>query len=112
MADPTDRDAVEEIEMSTGCQVRPLVASAGELADAAQRYYRGIITKMIPRRAPFGFPGKEAGPPTQPTHHVSDEAPTEVKLQALVDVLVERGIVDKDAWLDAVRRLIKERAGE
>jgi len=111
MADPLDLDAVEEIEMSTGCQLEPVVARAGELADAASRHYRGVITKMIPRRPPFGGPG-ESAPTTQPTHKIADEASLELRLQALVDHLAERGVVDREALSELVRRLVKERAGE
>ncbi len=103
MADPLDLDATEEIEMSTGCHLEPLVARAGELADAARRYYRGVITKMIPRAA---------GPITQPAHNIVDEAPLELKLEALVQLMIDRGQLDESAWHEAIRRLIKARAGE
>ena len=107
MADPLDVDAVEEIEMSTGCQVEAVVARAGDVAEAAQKHYRGVITKMIPRK-PFG----DSAPVTQPTHKIADEASVELRLQALVDHLVEKGLVDRDALAEAVRRLVKEKAGE
>jgi type IV pilus assembly protein PilB len=108
MADPLDLDAVEEIEMSTGCQLEPVVARAGELADAAGRHYRGVITKMIPRR-PFG---ESAAPTTQPTHKIADEASLELRLQALIDHLAERGVVDREALSELLRRLVKERSGD
>jgi type IV pilus assembly protein PilB len=107
MADPLDVDAVEEIEMSTGCQVDAVVARAGDLAEAAQKHYRGVITKMIPRK-PFG----ENAPVTQPTHKIADEAAVELRLQALIDHLAERGTIDKDALAESIKRLIKEKAGE
>jgi MshEN domain len=107
MADPLDVDAVEEIEMSTGCQVEAVVARAGDVAEAAQRHYRGVITKMIPRK-PFG----ENAPVTKPNHKIADEAAVELRLQALVDYLVDKGVVDRDALAEAVRRLVKEKAGE
>jgi hypothetical protein len=107
MADPLDLDAVEEIEMSTGCQLEAVVARAGELAEAAQRHYRHVITKMIPRK-PFG----DSAPTTKPNHKVGDEATVELRLQALVDHLAERGVVDRDALAELVRRLLKEKAGE
>jgi len=119
MADPLDFDATEEIEMSTGCSVEPLVARVGELGDAVKRYYRGVITKMIPRRPVFGSAlptgtpaAKPPDPTTQPHHNVADEAPPELALRALVDLLVERGVIDRDTWQDVVRKLVKERAGE
>jgi hypothetical protein len=120
MADPLDFDATEEIEMSTGCTVEPLVGRVGELGDAVTRYYRGVITKMIPRRPIFGAaipaPGTPAAivnePTTQPHHQVADEASPELSIRALIEVLVDRGVIDRDAWLEAVRRLVKEKAGE
>lgn len=121
MADPLDFDATEEIEMSTGCAVEPLVGRVGEIGDAVMRYYRGVITKMIPRRpvfgaaAPTGTPAATRSPlePTTKKHHnVADEAPPELAVLALVDLLVERGIIEREAWQDALRKLVKERAGE
>jgi hypothetical protein len=115
MADPLDFDATEEIEMSTGCRVEPLVGRVSEIADAVMRYYRGIITKMIPRRTPFGLEPlaeRAVEPATQPHHLVADEASAELGLRALVELLAERGLVDRDAWQEAVRRLVKEAAGE
>ncbi len=119
MADPLDFDATEEIEMSTGCTVEPLVGRVTEIGDAVTRYYRGVITKMIPRRPVFGSalatgtPAPRAPEPTTQRHHqVADEAPPELAVRALVDVLVERGVIDRETWQEAVRRLVKERAGE
>lgn len=119
MADPLDFDATEEIEMSTGCAVEPLVGRVGEIGDAVKRYYRGVITKMIPRRPvfggalPTGTPAvKPPDPTTQPHHNVADEAPPELALRALVDLLVERGVLDRETWQEALRKLVKERAGE
>ena len=123
MADPLDFDATEEIEMSTGCTVEPLVGRVGEIGEAVSRYYRRVITKMIPRRPVFGAaipngtpaagkPETANAPTTQPHHNISDEAPPELALRALVDLLVERGVVDREAWQETVKRLMKERAGE
>jgi len=108
MSDPLDLDAVEEIEMSTGCTLEPLVAPVGELADAIRKHYRGVITKMIPRKQPYGT-GVE--PTTQPNHRIADEAGSALKLQALVELLAEKGLIDVDAWLEAVRRLVKAQSG-
>jgi hypothetical protein len=116
MVDPLDLDAVEEIELSTGCQLEAVVARAGQLADATERHYRGIITKMIPRRPVFGQT-REAGeatlePSTQPTHRIADEATVEVRLEALVSLLVDRGVVDAEALDEAIRRLVRTKAGD
>jgi type IV pilus assembly protein PilB len=108
MIDPLDLDAVEEIEMSTGCTLEPLVARAGELADAFARHYRGKITQTIPRRAAFGQRGEVTlEPSTQPTHKLADEATVEVRLDALVALLIEKGIVDRPTLDEAIRRLLR-----
>jgi hypothetical protein len=119
MADPLDFDATEEIEMSTGCTIDPLVGGVTEIGNAVTRYYRGVITKMIPRRPifgstlPTGTPAPHRPEPTtQPHHQVADEASPELAIRALIDVLVDRGVIERDAWTEAVRRLVKERAGE
>jgi hypothetical protein len=117
MADPLDFDASEEIEMSTGCSVEPLVGRVSEIGDAVVRHYRGVITKMIPRRPIFGSALSEAGPKapeptTQRLHQIADEAPPELGLQALIEILADRGVIDRDTWVEAVRRLIHERASE
>jgi hypothetical protein len=111
MSDPLDLDAVEEIEMSTGCDLEPLIAPVGELADAIRKHYRGVITKMIPRKQPYGTTAS-GEITTQPNHRVTDEAGSALKLQALVELLAEKGIIDVDAYLEAVRRLAKAQAGD
>lgn len=109
MSDPLDLDAVEEIEMSTGCELSPLIAPVGELADAIRKNYRGVITKMIPRKQPYGGTTE---PTTQPNHRVGDEQGSALKLQALVALLAEKGVIEVEAFLEAVRKLAKAQSGE
>jgi hypothetical protein len=106
MADPLDFDAVEEIEISTGCYVDPVVVRVGEVAEAVRRHYRGVITKMIPRRADSAS-GTVREPTTKPHINLPDEAPAEARLRVLVDLLCERGVLDREAYEDAVRRIVK-----
>src|SRR5262249_19072074 len=82
MADPLDIDAIDEIEVSTGCALEPLLVRGGELSDAIQKHYRGIITRMIPRQTITGAVEKDE---------------SQERLFALVDLLVERGVIDRDA---------------
>jgi hypothetical protein len=121
MADPLDLDAVEEIEMSTGCDLVPSVATVGDLEVAIGKHYRGVITKMIPRqRTPFGERLPDQGTPvartieptTQPNHMVSDEADHRARLTALVDLLIEKGVIERAAFDDALRRVLKATLGE
>jgi hypothetical protein len=119
MADPLDLDVLEEIELSTGCDLEPVIAPVNEIGAAIQRYYRGIITKMIPRRRPlFGQldgdtpglkrPAQDAiEAATQPTHQVADEARVELKLEVLIELLTEAGIIDREVWNETLRRRLR-----
>ena len=60
---------------------------------------------MIPRK--FGD-----APTTKPNHAVTDEASLDLRLQALLELLIERGVIERDPYLETLRRLLKERAGE
>lgn len=120
MADPLDSDALDEIELSTGCDVVPVVAPVGALADAITRAYRGVITKMIPRRAASAYdtgehrtqPMARVEPRTQPTHQIADEADLDARVEALLELLLERGVVEREALDAAIRRVLRRRAGE
>jgi type IV pilus assembly protein PilB len=111
MADPLDLDAVEEIELTTGCDLVPRVAPVNELGDAIQRHYRALITRSIPRRRP-PFGGELPEPVTKPNRLVQEEADTAVKVRALVDLLVERGVIERDQYDEAVRRLMQKALSE
>ncbi|MBI3664596.1 MAG: Flp pilus assembly complex ATPase component TadA [Acidobacteria bacterium] len=39
MANPTDLAALQDVEFATGCQVKPVVATHGDIRDALARYY-------------------------------------------------------------------------
>ena len=43
--------------------VEPLVGRVSEIGDAVMRYYRGVITKMIPRRPIYGSATGQPGGP-------------------------------------------------
>jgi hypothetical protein len=110
MANPLDTFALEDVAQSSGCRVEPVVASLRELRAALARSYRGMVTKMIPR---FGTPSGEDpthGPATQPHLQLPDESSVDARLRALVDLLVERGVLaatDREALDERVRRLIR-----
>jgi hypothetical protein len=137
MADPTDLDAIAELEISTGCRVACLAAPLGALEAAIERAYRGFVTKIMSRdeappredggrersrRVPFGADLPVATPAashhspeahgvlgTAPHHRIEDGAPLEVRLQALLDLLQARGILTAEEYAAEVRKLLKGR---
>jgi hypothetical protein len=121
MADPTDRDALAEVEISTGCRVIPVLATLSSVESALARAYRGFVTEVMPRsemRMPFGEGVAPVTPPaadgsersgTQPFHRIEDEAPVELRLRALLEILQRKGVLGADEYLAEIRRLLKSR---
>jgi hypothetical protein len=134
MADPTDRDAITELEISTGCRVDPVLTTLGAVDEAIARAYRGIVTAIMQRdgrpvepaeapRVPFGGdllvatpalpydarrPVPSTGPTTVPMHNLEDEASLAVRHRALLEVLVTKGVLTPEEYWEEVRRLLKE----
>ena len=107
LADPLDSAALDEIATSSGCRVEPVLAAPTALAAAITRAYRGMVTQMIPRRR-GGAPEApmEAGT-TQPQVRIEDAAPVEVRLRALLGLLVEKGVLAEEEYVEAVRRQLR-----
>ena len=93
MANPLDVDAIDELEETTGCRVEVVLASARRLDSAIAKHYRGLVTKMIPRP---NTPGTPAG-----------DKPN-VTVAALVDLLIERGVINHDALDKAIAKLSEQ----
>lgn len=137
MADPTDRDGIAEVEISTGCRVEPVLATLSGIEAAIAREYRGVVTAVMKRDEPFGGAegaGTTAGRRqpfggdlavatpalpelggslgsslgTEPYHVLIDEAPLEVRHRALLELLFARGVITPDDYNQEVRRLLRE----
>jgi hypothetical protein len=66
------------------------------------------------RAEPAGEPYREQHtrkflePSTVPSHNVEDEVSPSVRIQALVNLLVEAGVIDREAYLRELRRIMEE----
>jgi hypothetical protein len=135
-ADPSDGETLGVIESTAACRVEALVAPLGSIERAIDFAYRQFVTQVMPRaelagapvpapapgggaRRPFGGDlavrtpiGSAAeappGPVTTPFHRLEDEAPIEVRLEALVDVLETRGLMTRDEWQARIRALLRD----
>jgi hypothetical protein len=108
MADPLDRETIAELESSTGCRVEVELAAPSALEPAIERAYRGMVTKMIPRRG-VREPGPATDLPevaTEPSYRIEDNAPLDVRLRALVTLLIDKGLLTEPEYRAAVRRLL------
>ena len=102
MADPLDREAIEEIEAAAGCRVEPVIALPSEIVPAIQKSYRGITTKVIHRTVAEAV--ESGGAPARGT--VEARASCDQRLSALVQLLIERGLVSEADYVAALQRFL------
>jgi len=119
MVDPLDAQAIEDIEFSTGCTVEPMIAHPSHLADAIRHHYRGVVTKVIarartddaipgrPGRRPFGGELEEGELHTKPVHRVQQAAATTQRVDALVSLLVRKGVITQDEYEEQLRLFLR-----
>jgi hypothetical protein len=123
MVDPLDAQAIEDIEFSTGCTVEPLIARPSHLADAIRHHYRGVVTKVIGRaratepeppasRRRFGAGLEDADLHTKPVHRVQQAAAATQRVDALVSLLVRKGIITQDDYEEQLRGMLRPLEGE
>jgi hypothetical protein len=124
MADPMDREALDELEALVGKPLDPVIAPAMALAAAIRFRYRGAITRLTQPPRPRLL-AKEEGPPsartprpaevalpdervTQPILRIDEEVPLEVRVKALTVMLIEAGVISERAYTDLLRKLLKD----
>lgn len=116
MADPLCAHSVQTVERTSGYVVDPVLAEASALTRAIQRSYGRVSTKLIPRPekphrkqfAPWPGGSEVTEPETQPAHRLEDEASPAQMVQALVNVLAAKGVLDRDEFVAELRRLLRE----
>ena len=104
MANPLDLVALDDVAHSSACVIEPAVASVSEVRGAIQRSYRGFITKMIPRLS--NEDGRTTAPSTQPHLQLPDESSIEVRMRALMEILIARGIMTRAELDEKIRHLV------
>jgi hypothetical protein len=118
MADPLDAQAIEDLEFSSGTAVEPLVARHSQLVDAIRAHYRGVVTKVIPRERTSGVQSKSlnqepsarqifgsegAAARARPAPQAPTEGSPGSQLEALVDLLVRKGVITRDELEEELR---------
>jgi len=127
MADPTDGVAVAEIEHLTGCRIEVTLMPLSAIEEMVERGYRAVVTEVMKRHAAIpssvgertqkltaaAEPGEDGPQPaTMPFHRLSDEADLSTRLQALLDILLDKGLVSDDEYEERVRQLMKRQSGD
>ena len=128
-ANPLDADAVSEVARTTGRSVRALVGTVSDIRHAIDREYAGeASTQSIPlpirdrdlgrdmlpesTRRVAGQDGRAPepeAPGTLPVHRLEQEATIEQRHEALLLALIEKGVITRAEYGDALKRLLGRR---
>jgi hypothetical protein len=115
MEDPCDRLAIEDVARHAETAVQPVIVAASEIAVAIDRLYRDAAAGAgAPADGDRGVeleditetiaPPPELGP-AGPTRINPGEADTRVILQALTQLLIEAGVVDREVLIARITEL-------
>jgi hypothetical protein len=127
MADPTDMGAVAEVERVTGAIVDPALLPLSAIDELIDRGYRELNTQVVKRARAGKVFGENVtvhtkpharvdGDDTQdhsrtvPFHQIADEADVATRVAALVNVLIDKGVLDEADYEAAIRDLLRRRA--
>jgi hypothetical protein len=113
---PLDRDALAAVEEATGSRVHSLVGTLSGIRQAIDEAYVGRTTRVVhqPRsELPQEITRKVAGPlpskDTSPLHRIEQEATMEQRHEALLLALIERGVLTRADYVEALERLLSGR---
>lgn len=128
MADPTDTDAIAEVERATGAVVDVALLPLSAIDELTERGYKELHTQVVRRTVtrPFGVRGVVSTQPharpasgtpgdepestaTMPFRELAAQADHDLRLDALIDLLVDRGIIKREDYEDALRERMKPR---
>ena len=124
MADPMDLEAMDAIRFATGCNIKPALAMGSEIKDAIKKYYdheqvtrkpqpggavqKSHLGKMeIIRGSDLSMPKSPEADAESPILSREDaiqqtQADTKVRLDALITVLIEKGLVSREELVNMI----------
>lgn len=120
MVDPLDAQAIEDLEFSTASTVEPLIARPSQIQEAIRHHYRGVATKVMGRqrsgeaegpasrreRLPFGGALEASQLHTKPLARVQQGASAIHRVDALVSLLVRKGVISQDEYEEQLRSMV------
>jgi hypothetical protein len=114
-ANPLDGDAVRAVENASGLPVQLLVGTLTGLRQAIERAYTGRTTRVVRDMAPEitrkvqALSATELVKDTAPLHRLEEEATIEQRHEALLLALIERGVLTRADYVEALKRLLSGR---
>ncbi len=102
MADPTDAQAVTEVEEAAGYRVEPALMTLSAIEELVEIQYGALVTEVM-RRDP-----RAATVPAEPrasSGSSEEDAPLAIRHRALLELLIEKRLIDREEYEAAVARL-------
>jgi hypothetical protein len=126
MADPTDMGAIAEVERVTGAVVDPALLPLSAIDELIDRGYKELNTQVVKRQKGVfggnvvattkthvrtGGEGDDTADHarTVPFHQIADEADAATRVDALVKVLIDKGVLSEDDYEQAIREILRRR---
>jgi hypothetical protein len=113
---PLDEHARRTIESACGMPIQPLVGTLTGVREAIETAYAGRTTRVVRPRASemppeitrkvAGVAGAEPSKDTALLHRLEAEATIEQRHEALLLALIERGMLTRAEYVDALKRLL------
>ncbi len=116
MADPTDAASIAELEHITECTVEPALVTLSAVEEMIESAYKRFVTEVMKRSQIVQSPKsgrakqdmKKVRPSTKPFHRISDEADVQLRVRALVQLCVDKGVFEQSEYDAAVTSLLKK----
>ena len=113
MADPTDAVSIAELEHISGCTVEPALVTLSAVEEMIESAYKHFVTEVMKRSeiVQTPKPPKKVAPrpKTKPFHRISDEAEVMVRVDALVQLCIDKGVFEESEYESAVKALLKKK---
>ena len=117
MADPLDRQTIEEIEFTANGAVEPMIGRSSDVSEAIRAHYRSVTTRIVPRargaapatpaksaRTPFGGNLETSALGTRPLPRIEQGATPAQRIDALVSLLVGKGVITRREYEERLRQ--------
>jgi len=118
MVDPQDCDTIEDVRFETGQNVKPVLVSEREVDRVLAKLPSPPEEPLLEQEAEeesieeTAAPAAESGLDIQPAAPAPLEAlmrlPPRIKTDALIDVLLQKGVISKEALEEALRERVRE----
>jgi Type II secretion system (T2SS), protein E, N-terminal domain len=123
MADPTDHEAIAEVERITGAAVDVALLPLSAIDELIERGSKQLSTQVVKRdgfgrgiiattqpHARVGLEDIVESTATMRVRELARDADVAIRLAALVKLLVGSGVIKDDEYEEAVRELVRARA--